>query len=92
MRHLGLQSLAPLYLASPRCNPEQMRALPVGSVVYGGNLTVDIAASIVSDNVLTDVANGYADTAQSRPFRLNGNRLVIGDGKTWARVLEPVGS
>lgn len=46
-----------------------------------------MAASVVTHYALIGVGNGYASTAQSRPFRLNLNRLGTGDGKTWTRVL-----
>ena len=72
------------------CSPEQMLALLDNSVAYWGTYTVDPAAGVVTHNVLSDLSNGYAGTVQPRPFRLNGNRLVIGDGKTWTRVLERV--
>lgn len=77
-------------LALPACNPEQMQALLDGTVAYWGTYTVDAAAGEVIHHVLSDVSNGYAGTDQRRPFRLNGNRLVIGDGKSWTRVLERV--
>jgi hypothetical protein len=41
-------------------------------------------------NVVIDLSNGYAGTVLPRPFRLNGNRLVIGGGKIRIRVLEGV--
>ena len=77
-------------LALPACNPKQMRALLDGTVTYWGTYTVDPAAGVVTHNVLSDVSNGYAGTVQPRPFRLKGDRLVIGDGKSWTRVLERV--
>ena len=73
------------------CSREQMQTLLDNSVAYWGTYTVDLAAGVVTHNVLSDLSNGYAGTVQPRPFRLNGNRLVIGDGKTWTRVLERVG-
>ena len=72
------------------CSPEQMQALLNNSVAYWGTYTVDLAAGVVTHSALSDLSNGYAGTVQLRPFRLNGNRLVIGDGKTWTRVLERV--
>ena len=72
------------------CSPEQMQALLENSVAYWGTYTVDLAAGVVTHNVLSDLSNGYAGTVQPRPFRFDGNRLVIGDGKTWTRVLERV--
>ena len=77
-------------LALPACNPKQMRALLDGTVTYWGTYTVDLAAGVVTHTVLSDVSNGYAGTVQPPPFRLNGDRLVIGDGKTRTRILERV--
>jgi hypothetical protein len=33
------------------------------------------------------VALDYTDSDQPRPIKLEGNRLEIGDGKTWRRML-----
>jgi hypothetical protein len=77
-------------LALPACSPEQMQPLLDGTVAYWGTYTVDMAAGDVIHHVVSDLSNGYGGTDQRRPFRLNGNRLVIGDGKTWTRVLERV--
>jgi hypothetical protein len=76
--------------AVPTCSPEQMQALLDGYVAYWGTYTVDAAAGVVIHHVMSDISNGYAGTDQRRPFRLEGDRLVIGDGKTWTRVLERV--
>jgi hypothetical protein len=59
-------------------------------VSYWGTYTVGAGASVVIHHVLSDISNGYIATEQRRPFRLTGDRLVIGDGKTWTRVLERV--
>ncbi len=77
-------------LPVPACNPEQMQALLDGYVAYWGTYTVDVAAGVVIHHVKSDISNGYAGTDQRRPFRLVGDRLEIGDGKTWSRVLERV--
>lgn len=77
-------------IALPACTPEQAQALLDGTVAYWGTYSVEIKAGVVTHHVLSDLANGYAGTAQPRPFRLDGDRLVIGDGKTWTRVLERV--
>lgn len=74
----------------PACTPAQMQALADGYVAYWGTYTVDAAAGVVIHHVKSDLSNGYAGTDQRRPFRLEGDRLVIGDGKTWTRVLERV--
>lgn len=77
-------------LALPECSPEQMRTLLDGTVAYWGSYRIDAAAGDVIHVVEADLSNGYIGTDQRRPFRLDGDRLVIGDGKTWTRVLERV--
>lgn len=74
----------------PTCSPEQAQSLLEGYVAYWGTYTVDAAAGVVIHHVVSDLSNGYAGTDQRRPFRLEGDRLVIGDGKTWTRVLERI--
>lgn len=74
----------------PTCSPDQALALLNGYVAYWGTYTVDMAAGVVIHHVQSDISNGYTGTDQRRPFRLEGDRLVIGDGKTWTRVLERV--
>jgi hypothetical protein len=61
---------------------------PGGYVAYWGTYKVDEAAGVLIQHIESDVSNGYAGTEQRRPFHLVGDRLVIGDGKTWTRVLE----
>ncbi len=77
-------------LTVPTCSPDQAQALLEGYVAYWGTYTVDAVAGVVIHHVVSDISNGYAGTDQRRPFRLEGDRLVIGDGKTWTRVLERV--
>lgn len=78
------------HLEVPVCTPEQRDRLLNGYVAYWGTYTVDIAAGVVVHHVKSDLGIGYAGTDQRRPFRLEGDRLVLGDGKTWTRVLERV--
>lgn len=74
----------------PACTPEQAQTLLDGTVLYWGTYTVDQAAGEVIHHVISDQSNGYAGTAQHRPFKLEGDRLEIGDGKSWRRVLQRV--
>ena len=69
----------------------QARALLEGYAAYWGTYTVDANAGVVVHHVQRDARNTYIGTDQPRPFKLEGDRLVIGDGKTWTRVLERVG-
>lgn len=72
------------------CKAGQFETLLDGTVAYWGTYSVDASGRMVTHNVIADVANGYAGTAQPRPFRLNGDQLILGDGKTSIRVLERV--
>lgn len=57
---------------------------------YFGTYTVDAKRHIVTHRVEGSLAPDFTDTVQSRPFKLKCDRLEIGDGKTWRRVLERV--
>jgi hypothetical protein len=72
------------------CTPEQALKLLRSSAAYWGTYTVDANAGVVVHRVKSDARNTYTGTDQPRPFKLDGDRLVIGDGRTWTRVLERV--
>lgn len=57
---------------------------------YFGTYEVDVKRSVVTHHVEGGTLLGYIGTAQERPFRLEDNRLIIGDDKIWRRVLERV--
>ena len=59
-------------------------------VAYFGTYTVDAEKHVVTHHVEGSLAPEFTDTEQPRPFKLEGDRLEIGDGKTWRRVLERV--
>jgi hypothetical protein len=59
-------------------------------VAYFGTYTVDATQHVVTHHVEGSLAPDFTGTDQPRPFRLEGDRLEIGDGKTWRRVLERV--
>jgi Lipocalin-like domain len=59
-------------------------------VAYFGTYTVEDNRRIVTHHVEGSLSPDFTDTDQSRPFKLEGGRLEIGDGKTWRRVLERV--
>jgi hypothetical protein len=59
-------------------------------VAYFGTYTVDEKQQVVTHHVEGSLAPDFTDTDQPRPFKLEGDRLEIGDGKTWRRVLERV--
>ena len=57
---------------------------------YFGTYTVDDVKNVVTHHVQGSLHPDYTDSEQPRPFRLDGDRLEIGDGKTYRRVLERV--
>ena len=57
------------------------------SVGYFGTYSVDFAKSILTHHVTGGSLPWYVDTDQPRPFILKGDSLIIGDNKTWKRVL-----
>ncbi len=76
------------YSKLPPCSPLQMERVLERSIAYWGTYSVDAARGVVVHHVERDLTSGLAGTDQPRPFRLEGDRLVIGDGKTWKRVFE----
>lgn len=73
----------------PECTPEQLRQLVDGYVAYWGTYSVDESAGVLIHHVESDFKGGTIGTDQRRPFRLEGDRLVIG-GPSNTRVLERV--
>jgi hypothetical protein len=59
-------------------------------VAYFGTYSVDAERHVVTHHVEGSLAPDFTDTDQPRPFQVEGDRLEIGDGKTWRRVLERV--
>jgi hypothetical protein len=59
-------------------------------VAYFGTYTIDADEHVVTHHVEGSLMPEFTQTAQPRPFKLEGDRLEIGDGKTWRRVLERV--
>lgn len=54
---------------------------------YFGTYTVDLHKSVVTHHVKGGALPWYIDTDQPRQFILKGDTLIIGDSKTWKRVL-----
>jgi hypothetical protein len=57
------------------------------SVGYFGTYTVDFNKSIVTHHPKGGSLPWYIDTDQPRPFIFKGDTLIIGDSKTWKRIL-----
>jgi hypothetical protein len=70
--------------------PQEALAAYNGYVAYFGKYTVDEARHVVIHHVEGSLGPSYVGTDQERPFELLGDRLIIGDQKTWQRILERV--
>lgn len=64
--------------------------IDTNSLGYFGTYTVDLEKSIVTHHVKGGSIPWYVDTDQPRPFILKGDTLLIGDNKTWKRILVKV--
>ncbi len=71
-------------------SPEHALAAYAAYVAYFGTYTIDADKHVVIHHAEGSLAPDFTDTDQARPFKLEGDRLEIGDGKTWRRVLERV--
>src|SRR5271166_4177873 len=63
-------------------SPEHALAAYAAYVAYFGTYTIDAQKHVVIHHVEGSLAPDFNDTDQARPFKLEGNRLEIGDGKT----------
>ena len=54
---------------------------------YFGTYNVDFKRSVVTHEVRGGTIPWFVGTDQQRPFILKGDTLIIGDNKTWKRVL-----
>jgi Lipocalin-like domain len=71
-------------------SPEHALAAYTAYDAYFGTYTVDAKKHLVTHHVEGSLQPDYTDTDQPRPFRLEGDRLEIGDGKTYRCVLQRV--
>jgi hypothetical protein len=62
----------------------------IAYVAYFGTYTVDEQKHVVTHHVEGSMFPDFTATDQPRPFKLQGDRLELGDGKTWRVVLERV--
>ena len=54
---------------------------------YFGTYRVDSKRSVLIHHVEAGTLLGYIGTAQERPYRIEGDKLILGDDSTWRRVL-----
>jgi hypothetical protein len=95
--HIQIMKVPPL-AAFPEANAaedklpsaEHALAAYASYFAYFGTYTVDAKKQVVTHHVEGSLAPDFTGTDQPRPFKLEGDRLEIGDGKTWRRVLERV--
>ena len=82
----------------PRLPTDSVRdGLPVDSaeafallrrhISYFGTYSVDSQRGIVVHHIEAEVGRVYTDTHRERPFRLWGDTLVLGNERTWRRLL-----
>ena len=57
------------------------------SLGYFGTYSVDWEKSVVTHHVNGGSLPWYIDTDQPRPFTIKGDTVIIGNNKTWRRVL-----
>lgn len=78
---------------SIKCNPptaEHALAAYNAYLAYFGTYIVDADKHVVTHHVEGSLMPEFTETTQPRPFKLEGDRLEIGDGKTWRRVLKRI--
>ena len=88
--NLNISSETPLKISEDSAKNYNMNLLnwvDNNSVGYFGTYSVDKFKSIVTHHVKGGSLPWYIDTDQPREFILKGDTLIIGDSKTWKRVL-----
>jgi hypothetical protein len=90
--HVSIQIMrmppVPPFAAGPdSASDAELRKLFDSYVGYFGTYTVDSKRSVIVHHVEGGTLPNYIGTDQVRPFRLAGDSLIIGDGKTWRRLL-----
>jgi hypothetical protein len=68
----------------PDLSPPELAATYNG---YFGTYTVNESRGLVTHQVEGGSAPDYIGTTQPRPFKLAGDTLTLGDGRSWRRVL-----
>lgn len=95
--HIQIMKVPPLapypesiFDAGKMPSPEHALAAYTAYLAYFGTYTVDAQKHVVTHHVEGSLAPDYTNTDQPRHFKLEGDRLEIGDGKVERRVLERV--
>jgi hypothetical protein len=66
---------------------DDLRQLIERRLAYFGSYAIDATRGVVSEHVESDLARELSGTTRELPFRLDGDRLLLGDGTTWQAVL-----
>ena len=88
--NLNISSDQPLIISEDSAknyNIKLLNWLDHNSEGYFGTYSVDFNKSVVTHHVEGGSIPWYYDTYQPRPFIMRGDTLIIGDNKTWKRVL-----
>jgi hypothetical protein len=88
--NLNISSATPLKISKDSAKKYSVNLLSwvdSNSVGYFGTYSVDVSKSIVTHHVKGGSLPWYIDTDQPRPYIVKGDTLIIGDNKTWKRVL-----
>jgi hypothetical protein len=78
-----------------RLGPGKWRTLPADDLrqmidrrlAYFGSYAIDAVRGVLSEHVESDLAREISGTTRDLPFRLDGDRLLLGDGTAWQVVL-----
>ena len=87
--NINISSEIPLQISKDSLNNFKINlmALRKYAVGYFGTYTLDKEKSTVIHHVTGGSIPEYINTDQSRPYILKNDTLVIGDNRTWKRVL-----
>lgn len=66
---------------------DRLRELIERRLAYFGSYSVDAARGVIAEHVESDLVRELSGASRDVPFRIDGDRLLLGDGTTWQAVL-----
>jgi len=87
---INISSTVPLKMSADSAKkfyPNLYNYIQQTALGYFGHYTINWKTSTVVHHVEGGTIPYYTDTDQPRPFTLKNDTLIIGDNKTWRRVL-----